>query len=423
LQAIYTIKRPIRMPDKKIEILLIAEWKTPADKRVAFTPDQCRKIQNRYPAIRFSIEASESRCISDHAYEIAGIPVCHHPENADILFGIKEVPPEKLIPGKTYFFFSHTIKEQPHNRKLLRSLLEKKIEMVDYECLLNEKGERTVAFGRFAGIVGAYNAFRLWLEKEEKTKLPAASDCVNMNEMLGKVRPWLHNMKGVKLAVTGSGRVGKGAVEVLEQLGIKRMHAEDFPDYSGNDPVYSLLSSRHYMERKDGLAWDEDRFRNHPEEYEGCFEAYAACSDILISCHYWNPKAPALFSLSDICSRDFRISVISDVTCDIGGSIPTTLRASTIAQPFYDVERKTGAEIPAFSVPPSESVSVCAVDNLPCELPADASSAFGEMLMDEVIPELIGSIRPSIMGATICKNGELMPGFAYLQDYANGKES
>jgi hypothetical protein len=302
----------------------------------------------------------------------------------------------------------------------LQELLKKKVEMLDYECLVDEKGNRTVAFGRFAGIVGAYNAFRMWLERKGLVRLPAASECRNMEEMLDQVKSWTPKLAGVKMIITGTGRVGSGAREVFDKLGILRIDPESYTSYSGNQPVYVVLSSRHYLLNNENLLWNETDFRSHPEKYRSDFGKFAACSDVLISCHYWNPRAPALFALSDIARDNFRISVISDVTCDMNGSVPVTLRASTIADPFYDVSRKTLTEAAAFSHP--DNISVCAVDNLPCELPLDASRAFGEMLSASVIPELSQDEKPSLTKATICRDGILMPNFAYLEAFSKGEE-
>jgi alanine dehydrogenase len=409
------------MSSEKITLLLISEKKYPPDKRVAFSPQQCRELKAKYSGLNIFIEPSKARCISDLTYEQAGIETIRNPGDADIFFGIKEVPVENLLSGKTYFFFSHTIKKQIHNRKLLQALLDKKIEMVDYECLHDAKGNRTVAFGRFAGIVGAYNALRMWLEKKSVCRLPAASACSDMREMEENVRPFLKQLGGAKIALTGTGRVGSGAKEVFEHLGIRLLSPMDFVQYEGEDAVYTILSSRNYYRSRDNnQVWNETRFRNQPHDFISTFSAFAACSDILVSCHYWNPEAPALFSPQDIASPAFRISCISDVTCDIGGSIPTTIRASSIENPFYDIDRHTGRELPAFSG--KDNISVCAVDNLPCELPYDASLAFGEMLIEHVIPEIMGNSKTSIEAATICRNGKLMPGFAYLQNFADGND-
>jgi len=404
------------MHKSEIKIGIIAERKNPPDKRVAFTPAQCLRIQAEFPGIKILVEPSPMRCIANRAYQELGIPLVDDLSEADILFGIKEVPVEALIPKKTYFFFSHTIKKQAHNRRLLQELLSRKIEMVDYECLLDEKGGRTVAFGRFAGIVGAFNSLRIWLKRNTNIELKNASDCSDMSEMLNSVRPFVGKMGKVRIAVTGTGRVGLGAVEVLENLGIKRVQSSEFLSAEFKEPVFTILSSRHYMRHKDNNPWNEAEFRTNPSEFVSGFMEFAKRTDILIPCHYWNPAAPALFTKEDIAQPEFKISVISDVTCDIEGSIPTTLRASTIKVPFYDISRDTCQEQAPFSKP--ENISICAVDNLPCELPLDASKAFGEMLMQHVIPELVSENRPGIEGATITKNGQLCPNFSYLKTFS-----
>ena len=407
------------MPSGNCLIALISEKKNPPDRRVAFTPEQCLKIQSQYPQIRFLVEPSAIRCIPDQEYANRGIEVNANVERADILFGIKEVPAEALIEGKTYFFFSHTIKKQAYNQKLLQTLLEKKIEMVDYECLLDEKGGRTVAFGRFAGIVGAYNGLRMWLQKKSIARLPPASDCLDMAEMQDTLRPFVTKLNKLRIAITGTGRVGSGAVEVLENLGIRQLSPEEYLNSDSEEPVFTVLSSRHYYSKKGEEMWNESDFRKNPEEYQPDFSPFFSHTDILIPCHFWNPKAPLLFSMEDLRLSTFRIAVISDVTCDIKGSIPTTLRSSSIASPFYDVEKQSGIEAPAFSG--ENNLTVCAVDNLPCELPLDASLSFGEMLMSHIVPEIASGERKSISGATICRDGKLCSGFAYLQDYADGK--
>ena len=225
----------------------------------------------------------------------------------------------------------------------------------------------------------------------------------------------------LRVGIVGTGRVGAGALEVLDELGINRMETDEYHYYSGNKAVYTVLSSRHYY-RKDGeKLWDEADFRANPENYQSDFVRFASCSDVLISCHYWNPAAPVLFEINDIRNPEFRISTISDVTCDIEGSIPTTIRSSSIESPFYDIRREDGTETKAFSSP--DNITVCAVDNLPCELPFDASIAFGKMLMEHVIPELLSTSRPGMEGATICRDGALLPKFGYLQDFADQKDA
>ena len=399
----------------KTKLGLIRERKNPPDKRVAFLPIQCSELQYQYPGLQFIVEACGTRCVPDEQFAALGIPVHSSIEDCDVLFGIKEVPVEYLIPGKTYFFFSHTIKKQNHNRVLLREILRKKITLVDYECLQDEMGHRTVAFGRFAGIVGAYNAFRMWMLRFHYIHLKAAGECGDMAEMLDYAQHHLLGIGPVKIAVTGRGRVGNGAIEVMKKLGIREIQPQEYLDFEFSEPVFTVLSSRHYYQHPTKASWDENHFRKAPGEYSSDFLPFAFQSDILIPCHYWDPAAPKLFELKDLLHPDWKIKVISDVTCDLDGSVPTTIRTSSIADPFFDFDPEKSIEMPPFSG--NKHITICAVDNLPCELPYDASQAFGEMLGQHVIPELASDNQMNIEKATIAKDGRLTDRFMYLSDY------
>lgn len=397
---------------------IIREGKTPPDRRVAFLPEQCSEIQYANPGLHFVVEHSEVRCVPDTQYQALDLDTHTDLQKCDVLFGIKEVPVSQLIENKTYFFFSHTIKKQAHNRKLLQEILKKNITLVDYECLVDETGQRTVAFGRFAGIVGAYNAFRMWMFRFHQIRLKAASECGDMEEMLDYARHHIPLVGPVKIAITGTGRVGKGAVEVLENLGIRKVNPDEYIQSNFDVPVFTVLSSRHYLASELSPIWNEEHFRLHPESYHSDFKKFAAETDLFIPCHYWNPKAPRLFSSDDLLGPDWKIKVISDVTCDLEGSVPTTLRASTIEDPFYDIDPVRFEETLPFSG--KGNITVCAVDNLPCELPYDASKAFGEMLWKNIIPELVSGKFVSIEKATIARGGKLTSRYAYLQDYVDG---
>lgn len=383
---------------------------------MAFLPAQCALIQELYPQIEFVVEPSSHRCVPDDQYQKLGISVSEDLSRCSVLFGIKEVPPQDLWPSKTYFIFSHTIKQQIHNRKLLQAALEKKVCLIDYECITDEHKHRTVAFGRFAGIVGAYNAFRMWFKRFREIELPAASKCRDMAEMLDHARRNLSQLSPIRIGITGSGRVGRGAVEVLRNLGIKEVSEEEFLNETPTEPVFFVISSRHYIRNRTTGRWDEGHFRKFPEEYNSDFSRFCKKMDVLIACAFWDPRAPRLFEKSEVSDPNFVVRIISDVTCDLDGSIPTTLRASTIEEPFYDVQPTTMQEQKAFSDP--ENITVSAVDNLPTELPYDASQSFGEMLTKHIIPELAAGGGRSMHDATITKEGKLMPAFAYLESYA-----
>jgi len=401
-----------------MKIGIIREEKTPIDHRVPFTPLQCKAILQKYPEITLVIQPSDVRSFKDSEYQETGIKIQEDLSDCDILFGVKEVPVEKLIAQKTYFFFSHTIKKQSYNQLLLKNLVEKKIRMIDYECLTNSAGTRLVAFGRFAELVGTYNAFRTYGLKKEIFELKPAHKCLDFYEMQFELSKIKAKIKGLKVLLTGSGRVAKGAIEILEELSFHSVDIEEFRVYQGN--CFLQLESYDYNHKIDGGEFSYDDFFTNPTLYESTFDQYLSLAKIFVAGAYWDPKAPKLFELKDIQDPAFAFEVIADITCDINGSIPTTVKATSIAEPFYDFNKKTLQVEKAFSN--KENISIMAVDNLPCELPRDSSEAFGNQLIEAVLPALFeGKKIERIDRASICQNGKLTERFSYLQNYLEGK--
>jgi alanine dehydrogenase len=399
-----------------MKIGIIREGKIPADQRTPFTPEILHEIQKRVgDSLSICVETSAFRCYTDEEYQEQGIEVVSDLSQADVLFGVKEVPIAQLIPEKTYFFFSHTIKKQPRNKALLQAILAKSIRLIDYELLKNPAGERVVAFGRWAGVVGAYNAFWTYGKKTGLFELRRASACKDLEDLKIELRKVA--LPPIKITVTGSGRVGKGALEILEILGIREVEPQDFLRNDFEEPVFTCLSTADYLRRISDGGYEQAHFYANPEGYESQFLPFAGTGEILIAAAFWDPKAPRLFELSAIKSPEFSISVIADITCDIDGSIPTTRRASTILDPVYDVDRDTMQELPPFAK--QHSISVMAIDNLPCELPRDASDDFGKDLSERVLPFIFGEDKDSIIKrASICMYGKLTNDFNYLSDYA-----
>jgi alanine dehydrogenase len=392
---------------------IIREGKTPPDKRVPFSPSQCVALQNQFN-VRVLVQPSPIRCFTDDEYRAAGIELSEDLSSCDVLFGVKEVRNEDLIPGKTYFFFSHTIKEQPHNKKLMKALVEKKIRMVDYECLTDQQHNRIIGFGHYAGIVGTYNGIRGYGLRYRLFDLKPAWLCHDRREL--KLELEKVNLPNIKIVITGNGRVANGSIELLGLMGMRRITPFEFTHFSFREPTYVQLHSNNYNEPIDGAAWNTERFYQQPEAFQSTFLKYTKHCDLLVHCSYWNPKAPVLFSKKDMRSSEFRISVIADVTCDIDGSVPSTHRASTIAEPFYGYNPTTEQEGQPFA---TDTITVMAVDNLPCELPRDASEDFGKDLLDKVIPFVIAEDAEGIIErGTIVQNGALMPNFSYLKGYA-----
>jgi saccharopine dehydrogenase (NAD+, L-lysine forming) len=399
-----------------MKIGIIREGKNPPDKRTPFSPEQLKELKERYPdQLVFQVESSPFRCFSDEEYLKLGIDVRDDISDSDVLFGVKEVPIAKLISEKTYFFFSHTIKKQAYNRKLLRAVLDKNIRLIDYEVLKNEEGERVVAFGRWAGIVGAYNAFWTYGKKTALYDIRRASECRDLAELTQELRKVV--LPPVKIVVTGAGRVGTGIKEILSLLAIQEVETHEFLHLYFEEPVFTVLGSSDYNRRKSDGGYDREEFYTFPERYESHFLKFAEAGEILIAGAFWNPGAPKLFTLEDIRSQDFALSVIADVTCDIGGSIPTTLRATTIPDPVFDVDRETGEEIAPFGN--QTSISVMAIDNLPCELSRESSVEFGKQLTEWVIPALLEENAPILERATLAREGDLTLEFMYLMDFVN----
>jgi alanine dehydrogenase len=402
-----------------MKIGLIKEGKIPTDRRVPFTPKQLSHLSELYKdTLSFYVESSPFRCFSDDEYIQEGIEVVGDISFCDLLMGVKEVPVSQLIPNKSYIFFSHTIKEQPHNRKLLQAVLEKNITLMDYEVLKDEKGNRTVAFGHWAGIVGAYNGLWAYGKKSGLFDLKRAMDCFDKEELdqeLGKVQ-----LPPIKIVVTGTGRVGKGVVEILEHVGIRQVGPKELLLQYFDEPVFTVLSTEEYYRRKTDGGYERHELYSFPERYESHFLKFAEVSDILMAASYWDPRAPKLFKMEDIRSEEFSISVIADITCDINGSIPTTLKTSTILHPIFDIERDNFEVLPAFGK--QTSISVMAIDNLPTELPRNASEDFGNQLIHHLIPELLKEESKVLDKATIAKEGDLTIEFIFLRDYVNTPE-
>ncbi len=382
--------------------------------RVPFTPRQVEEIQQRFPEVTVVCQKSEFRCFKDSEFLELGIDVVEDVSDCDILMGIKEVPIANLLDNKTYLFFSHTIKKQPYNRKLLQAILKKNIRLIDYEALRDTQGNRLVAFGRFAGIVGAYNGLWAYGKRYDLFELRRAYQCFDINDLKLEIR----NIKlpPIKIILTGAGRVARGAMETLDTAGIRKVNTVDFLSKNFNESVYVQLSSADYHERIEGGHFNREEFHKHPEKYKSLFSTFAKVGHLLLAGAYWNPMAPVLFTREEMRSSDFKIKVIADITCDIDGSVPSTKLASTIPDPLYDYDPHTDSVLPSLS---NESyITTMAVDNLPCELPRSASEEFGRDLIDRILkPLLIKDKEGIIKRGTVTEKGSLTREFSYLKDY------
>lgn len=395
---------------------LIREGKTPPDKRVPLTPQQCKHLMNKYTHLRIMVQPSAVRAFPDHAYASLGLELSEDLSPCDLILGVKEVPVSMLIPGKAYMFFSHTIKKQPSNRSLLKAILEKKISLIDYEVLTDQEGRRLIGFGRYAGIVGAYNTLRGYGERSGLYTLKPAHLCANRAEVDRELQK-VHLPKGFRLLITGGGRVAGGALEILATIGLRRLSPNEYLSDRSEAPAYAQLSATDYMRRSDGRPFTAEAFYTDPSGFESDFMKWAAATDVYMSCHFWSSKSPIIFSAEDARRPEFRINMVGDISCDVNGPIASTIRPSTIANPFYGYDPYTEGETDFLN---PGAIGVMAIDNLPCELPLDASEDFGNELIDNIFPELLEKEHSEVIerARETDFNGRLTARYAYLSDYA-----
>ena len=402
-----------------IKFALIKERKTPPDRRVVFSPHKCQKVIQDFPNAQIVVESSDIRFFNDEAYKEVGFRATNDVSDCDVFLGVKEVPISALIPNKKYFFFSHTIKHQPYNRGLLRAMLQKKIEFFDHETIVKENGKRLIGFGRYAGLVGAYNTFRALGLRDKLFNLPKVENLHDFSEMkleLDKI-----TLPAIKIVLTGKGKVAKGAKEILDHLKIKEVKVKNYLSRNYKKPVFCMIDIKDYNKRIDGEKFNKKEFYVNPTECISDFMRFAKVSDVFIAGHFYGENAPYLYTREDAKQPDFNINLVGDISCDIDGPVASTLRASTIAAPFYGYDPQTEREV-NFST--TGAITVMAVDNLPCELPKDASEGFGKMFSNQVMSAFFNNDEDGILerARITTHEGKLTKRFSYLQDYVDDKD-
>lgn len=396
---------------------LLKERKTPPDRRVVFTPEELLRLQSTFPEVALCVESSDIRVFADEQYQSLGFSVVEDITDCDVLFGVKEVPVEALIPNKKYFFFSHTIKKQPYNRKLLQAVLENNIELYDHETIVDANQQRLIGFGRYAGIVGAYNGIRAFGIKYDLFTLAKAETLNSQEELITRLKRQI--LPNIKIVLTGHGKVGMGAKEMLDGMKIKQVAVEDFLTKNYSEPVYTQIDVMDYNKRADGTPSSKADFYANPSAYTSDFGRFSKVTDLFMAGHFHGNGAPDILTREMLQAPDNKIQVVADISCDVDGPIACTLKASTIAEPFFGYLPSEHKEV-TYTHP--ASIMVMSVDNLPCELPKDASEGFGKMFMQHVIPAFFNGDKDGILQrAKVTENGKLTPKFAYLQDYVDGK--
>lgn len=396
---------------------IIKERKNPPDRRVVFSPQEIVNLKAQYPEAQVVVESSDIRIFSDDEYTNLGIDVVTDLSDCDVLFGVKEVPVDYLIPNKKYFFFSHTIKLQPYNRKLLQAIIAKNIDLYDHETIVDANNRRLIGFGRYAGIVGAYNAFRAFGLKYELFTLAKAETLKGRDELIARLKRQI--LPNIKIIITGHGKVGSGIKEILDSMKLKQVNVDDFIQKNFSEPVYCQIDVLDYNKRIDGKVLDNLDFYKNPSDYVSDFERFTKVADMYISGHFHANGAPDILTREMLNAPNCKIKIVADVSCDVNGPIACTLKASTIADPLFGYLPSQHIEVP-YTHP--GAIVVMSVDNLPCEIPNDASVGFGEMFMKHVVPAFFDNDKNEILSrAQVTKSGKLTPKFSYLQDYLEGK--
>lgn len=400
-----------------MKIGILREEKSPQDNRVPLTPSQCRRLMEEHPELWIAVQPCEHRCYTNEEYRYQGVPVREDLSGCDYLLGVKEIPSQFLLNEKTYLFFSHTIKAQPKNKKMLQTILEKNCTLIDYECLKDDKGKRIIAFGRWAGIVGGYHAIRMIGMRSKQFSIKQMSECHNFAEAqkeLAKVK-----LPALNIVLTGTGRVSEGAEFLLDLAGIKKVEPHEMLRRQFDEAVYTQLESKHLFYREGHEEFDANDYHANPTLYKSAFYPFTKVTDMLINGIYWDKRIPSFFTKAQMREPDFCISQIADITCDIApdASIPSTLLESTIAEPYYGYDVQTEKVVELFA---PNSIDVMAIGNLPNELPRDASEDFGNMLISRVIPKILKGDSEVIHQATIAKNGILNTPYLYLKEYVEG---
>jgi len=252
-------------------------------------------------------------------------------------------------------------------------------------------------------------------------ELKPANQCADRKEVENELKK-VKLPNEFRLVLTGFGRVGHGAREITSLLPIKEVKPNEYLNSSYDEPVFTHLEVQDYFEKSDGGEFIRKEFYTQPELFKQGFQKYISNTDMYIPCHYWNSNSPKILTKEDLASAENRISVIADISCDIADPIASTLRPSKIANPIYGYNPVNGQEESDYTK--KGIIAVMAVDNLPCELPKDASEDFGNELIKHVLPAMIGNDPDRIIERASQTNldGELMAEFAYLKEYVEGKE-
>ena len=424
------------------------EDKNPWEGRVPLTPGQVRELRTAH-ALDFRLQPSTIRAFEDGAYRSEGAEVDEDLSACPVVFGIKEMPAEFFQPGKTYMFFSHTIKGQPYNMAMLRRLMELGCQLIDYERVVDDAGRRLIFFGRYAGLAGmidslwALGARLAWegIESpfkaikqalhykdlgEVKEALSAIGDRIRGDGLAPELRPFV-------CGFTGYGNVSLGAQEIYDLLPVEEIEPAELGSdrlKAVSDRLFKVVFKEEQMVEpaEAGGTFALQDYYDHPEKYRSVFERYVPHLSMIMNCIYWDQRYPRFVPkslLRDLYGGEKQpaLRVIGDVTCDVDGAMECTVKATESGAPIFVYDPVTEEAIDGHE---GRGPVVLAVDNLPCELAGESSAYFGNVLKP-FVPAIAGAdytkpfeacaLPAAIKGAMIVYQGELTPDYAYIKQY------
>jgi len=419
------------------------------ERRAPLTPTHVRALTSQ--GIGVTVQRSPIRAFSDEEYAAAGAIVSDDLSPCPVIFAIKEIPDVLLERGKTYVFFSHTIKGQPHNMPALRRLLDLECTLIDYEPITDEQGRRLMGFGRYAGFAGMIETLWALGQRLAWEGIPNPFECVkhayeyanvkHATAALGEIgrsigeRGYAHSLAPIIVGFLGYGNVSRGAQQALDALGcVDTVAPADLAAYAtresaANRRVAKVVFREEHTVGRAATAcspFDLQHYFAHPQEYESIFEQHLDHLTVLINGIFWTDRCPRLFTADDAerlyTKGQPKLRVIGDISCDLRGGVEITQKA-------------TSPDVPAFVYDPctreihdgvaGRGPVVMAVDNLPCEFPHEASTDFADALVP-LVPAIAAAdyradfgalaLPSAVKRAVIAHRGALTQAYGYLTE-------
>ena len=420
------------------------EDKNKWERRVPLIPEDVKTLREKH-GINTIIQPSNIRVFPDEDYRNAGALVQEDLSSCKVVFAVKEIPKTFFEPNKTYVFFSHTIKGQSYNMPMLKQMMDLRCTLIDYERIVDDNNRRLIFFGRFAGIAGMVDtlwafgqhlkeyhgvetpfvkvkqAYQYGTVEEVKKHLQTIGEEIKKNPLPDIITPCI-------IGFAGYGNVSRGAQEILDILPIKEVKPEELPSiYNSlsNNCIYKVVFKEEHMVKP--ISSDQEfnlqDYYNHPEKYHSIFNKYIPYLTILMNCIYWDPRYPRLVTKKDLKEIEHNLQVIGDISVDIEGAIEATVKATTPDNPVFTYNPDTNTFKDGYN---EDGVVIMAIDNLPCELPADSSREFSKALLPFVPPIVKADytmdfdkleLPSEVKKAVILHKGELTPDYKYIHKF------